>query len=230
MLQDVKIIRSNRKTLAVAVDLFGRVTVRAPKSCGEARIFAFLKDKESWIVSRQAKAQGFIERLPSENLDGFTFLLLGRNCTAKLTDEKRVAFDAQRYIVYLPKNNAKTALVKWLKENAKRIFTEACTRRAAEMGVAFPSVSVTSARTRWGSCSYNNALHFTFRLLYAPKEVIDYVIVHELCHIKEKNHSAKFWALVGKYCPDYKEKRAWLRSRGYLLHIFYLQIRFRRLL
>ena len=87
-------------------------------------VFAFLKDKERWIVSRQAKAQGLSERLPSENLDGFTFLLLGRNCTVKLAEEKRVAFDAQRYIVYLPKTNAKSALLKWLKDNAilTRIF------------------------------------------------------------------------------------------------------------
>ncbi|MBQ3505322.1 MAG: M48 family metallopeptidase [Clostridia bacterium] len=219
MLQDVKIIRSNRKTLAVAVDLFGRVTVRAPKSCGEARIFAFLKDKESWILSRQAKAQGFIERLPSENLDGFTFLLLGRNCTAKLTDEKRVAFDAQRYIVYLPKNNAKTALVKWLKDNAKRILTEVTARTAERMGITYRSVAITSAKTRWGSCTGDNAIRYTFRLIYAPKEVLEYVVVHELAHVLQKNHSKAFWAVVEKYCPAWKSQRKWLKDNAILIKI-----------
>ena len=219
MLQDVKIIRSNRKTLAVAVDLFGRVTVRAPKSCGEARIFAFLKDKESWILSRQAKAQGFIERLPSENLDGFTFLLLGRNCTAKLTDEKRVAFDAEKYIVYVPRANAKTALVKWLKDNAKRILTEVTARTAERMGVTYRSVVITSAKTRWGSCTGDNAIRYTFRLIYAPKEVLEYVVVHELAHVLQKNHSKAFWAVVEKYCPAWKSQRKWLKDNAILIKI-----------
>lgn len=219
MLQDVKIIRSNRKTLAVAVDLFGQVTVRAPKSCGEARIFAFLKDKESWIVSRQAKAQGLIERLPSENLDGFTFLLLGRNCTAKLTDEKRVAFDAEKYIVYAPRANAKTALVKWLKDNAKRILTEVTARMAERMGVTYRSVAITSAKTRWGSCTGDNAIRYTFRLIYAPKEVLEYVVVHELAHVLQKNHSKAFWAVVEKYCPAWKSQRKWLKDNAILIKI-----------
>ena len=220
MLQDVKIIRSNRKTLAVAVDLFGRVTVRAPKSCGEARIFAFLKDKESWIVSRQAKAQGLIERLPSENLEGFTFLLLGRNCTVKLTDEKRVAFDTEKYIVYVPRTNAKTALVKWLKDNAKRILTEVTARTAERMGVTYRSVAVTSAKTRWGSCTGDNAIRYTFRLIYAPKEVLEYVVVHELAHVLQKNHSKAFWAVVEKYCPAWKSQRKWLKDNAILTQFF----------
>ena len=219
MLQDVKIIRSNRKTLAVAVDLFGRVTVRAPKSCGEARIFAFLKDKESWILSRQAKAQGFIERLPSENLDGFTFLLLGRNCTVKLTDEKRVAFDAEKYIVYVPRANAKTALVKWLKDNAKRILAEVTARTAERMGVTYRSMAITSAKTRWGSCTGDNAIRYTFRLIYAPKEVLEYVVVHELAHVLQKNHSKAFWVVVEKYCPAWKSQRKWLKDNAILIKI-----------
>ena len=218
MIKPDKIIRSDRKTLSVGIDAFGRITVRAPRRTSDERINAFLKEKEAWILKHTQNKAGRQALLPSENLNGFTFLLLGETHRLILYNGGKVRYEKPD--ILLPIGNAKERLVKWLKENAKRIFTEACTRRAAEMGVAFPSVSVTSARTRWGSCSYNNALHFTFRLLYAPKEVIDYVIVHELCHIKEKNHGANFWSLVGKYCPDYKEKRAWLRSRGYLLHIF----------
>ncbi|MBQ7879509.1 MAG: M48 family metallopeptidase [Clostridia bacterium] len=219
MLPSVKIIRSNRKTLAVAVDLFGQVTVRAPKSCGEARIFAFLKDKERWILSRQAKAKGLIDRLPSENLDGFTFLLLGRECRVSLTNEKRVAFDAASYVVYVPNANAQTALIKWLKDNAKRILTELTARTAESMGVRHKSVSVTTAKTRWGSCSGDNAIRYTFRLIYAPKEVVEYVVIHELAHILQKNHSKAFWTVVEKYCPDWKIRRKWLKDNAILTKI-----------
>lgn len=91
-------------------------------------------------------------------------------------------------------------------------FSAVCSRRAAEMGTHYPSLSVTKAKTRWGSCSYNDALHFSFRLLYAPMAVIDYVIVHELSHTFYKNTAKKFWALVERYVPDYRKKRAWLKK------------------
>ena len=104
--------------------------------------------------------------------------------------------------------------------NAKRILSAICARRASEMGASYPSLSVTSAKTRWGSCSYNNALHFSFRLLYAPIEVIDYVAVHELSHTFYKNHGREFWATVERYVPDYKKKRAWLKEKSLLMEIF----------
>jgi predicted metal-dependent hydrolase len=88
------------------------------------------------------------------------------------------------------------------------------------MGVSYQSVSVTSARSRWGSCSGKNAIRYSFRLLYAPKEVIEYVTVHELAHTKHKNHSKAFWAEVATYVPDWKSKRNWLKTHGWLMEIF----------
>lgn len=220
MFEQVKIIRSNRKTLAVAVDIFGQVTVRAPKSCGEARIFAFLKDKQGWICARQAKAQGVSSRLPSENLDGFRFLLLGEYCTVLLMDDKRIIFDEMTRTLFVPRTNAQTVLVKWLKEKAKAILTATTASTATRMGVAYKSVSITTARTRWGSCSGDNALRYTFRLIYAPKWVIEYVVVHELAHIVQKNHSKAFWSVVEKYCPEWKQRRKWLKDNAILTRIF----------
>ena len=88
------------------------------------------------------------------------------------------------------------------------------------MGASYPSLSVTSARARWGSCSYNNALHFSFRLLYAPPAVIDYVVVHELAHTFHRNHSRQFWATVERFVPDYRKKRDWLKEKSILMQIF----------
>ncbi|MBQ2701563.1 MAG: M48 family metallopeptidase, partial [Clostridia bacterium] len=93
-------------------------------------------------------------------------------------------------------------------------------RYAERMGTAYKKLSVTGARTRWGSCSFDDSLHFSFRLLYAPKEMIEYVVVHELAHTKHKNHSPLFWAEVGKYIPDYKKRRKWLKTHALLMQIF----------
>ena len=219
MVQPDEIIRSNRKTLSLSIDSFGRLIVRAPKRCSDGRIFAFIRQKEGWILRKQAQRQGAGISLPTENLDGYTLLLLGKNCTITLTDEPSVRFDNQTNRLFLPKTNAKTRLVQWIKENAKRILSQATANAAAEMGVTYKSVTITSAKTRWGSCSANNAIHYSFRLLYAPKEVVQYVVYHELAHVRHKNHSATFWAEVTKYCPQWRTHRAWLKQYAYLMEI-----------
>ena len=215
-----KIIRSRRRTLSISIDPFGRLIVRAPLRCGEERICAFLREKESWIVRQKEKTKGAGLRLPPESLDGYRFLLMGKECVIRLYDGTRVRYDENAREVFLPRENSRERLVKWLKENAKRILSAICARRASEMGASYPSLSVTSAKTRWGSCSYNDALHFSFRLLYAPVEVIDYVALHELSHTFYKNHGKAFWAAVEKYVPDYKKKRAWLKENTLLMEIF----------
>ena len=159
-------------------------------------------------------------RLPPENLDGYSFLLLGKQCAVQIADDKFIRFDKENNRIFLPSKNAKEKLVKWLKENALRIFTQAASERAKQMQTPFQSVTISSARTRWGVCTGDNKLRFSFRLLYAEKSVIDYVVVHELAHVKYKNHGKAFWAEVAKYVPDYKQKRKWLKDRPYLMQIF----------
>ena len=220
MLPPFEIIRSNRKTLSISVDCFARLIVRAPRNYSEERIFSFLKEKEAWIFKQIEKMQGAGMRLPPENLDGYTFLLLGKTCEIRLTNERYIRFDSENNVLCLPEKNARKRLVSWLKENAKRIFTQASLETAKRMGVTFQSVEISSARTRWGSCSQENAIRYSFRLLYAPKEVIEYVVVHELAHVKHKNHSPAFWREVGNYVPDYKTRRKWLKERGILMQIF----------
>ena len=159
-------------------------------------------------------------RLPPENLDGYAFCLLGRDWKIRLSDEEKIALCEQTFTLFLPRKNARERLVKWIKENAKRILTDVTERKSKEMGLQFASVSIGSARKRWGSCNSLREIHYTFRLIYAPKEVVEYVVVHELCHIRQMNHSQAFWREVEKYCPDYKQKRAWLKARSFLLEIF----------
>ncbi len=220
MIKPDEIIRSNRKTLAISIDRFSRLTVRAPFTCGEERIFAFLQQKENWILRQKSKATGAGMRLPPENLDGYEFLLLGKTRKVVLTDGNKIGLDEEKGLLFLPRKNARDRLVKWLKENAKRIFANVTEQKAKEMGLTFASVSVGSAKKRWGSCNANREIHYTFRLLYAPKEVVEYVIVHELAHIRHMNHSKAFWQEVTKFCPDWKNRRAWLKNNSIVLEIF----------
>ena len=220
MFQPDEIIRSNRKTISVCITPLGKITVRAPLRCNEERIFAFLREKEGWIAKHFRKTIGAGTRIPTENLDGFSFLLLGKMHTVSLVDGNKVGYDSENLRVFVPRVKVRERLVKWLKENAKRILSEVTAKTASEMQVSYRSVSVTSAKSRWGSCTADNAVRYSFRLIYAPKEVVRYVVVHELAHTRYKNHSAFFWKEVERYEPNYKQKRKWLKENGILMEIF----------
>lgn len=220
MIQPDEIIRSNRKTLSISVDGFGRLIVRAPKIFSEERIFAFLREKEGWILKKKAERQGAGIYLPPENLHGYKLLLLGETYTIITYDGKKVGLDSERKLLYLPQEKTEYRIKKWIKENALRILTGVTEETSKRMGVSYRSVSVSSARSRWGVCTYDNAIRYSYRLLYVPKAVLEYVVVHELAHTKHKDHSKRFWAEVAKYVPDWKEKRKWLKTHGALMEIF----------
>lgn len=220
MITPDEIIRSKRKTLSISIDTANRLIVRAPLRCSDAQIAMFLAEKEGWILRKKREREGAGICLPSENLEGYELLLLGVKCKIHVFPISKVGYYEGKHCLYLPEKDTEERLVKWLKKNAKRIFTNVTEQTAKRMGVTYRSVQVTSARSRWGSCSGNDALHYSFRLLYAPKEVIEYVIVHELAHTLEKNHSKNFWAIVERYIPDYKQKRAWLKKHAWLMEVF----------
>lgn len=104
--------------------------------------------------------------------------------------------------------------IRYLADDAKRIIPERVEYFAKQMGVTYKRITIRSQRTRWGSCSSKDNLNFNCLLMLAPEDVLDYVIVHELCHLKEMNHSKRFWAEVAKVLPDYQLSYAWLRKHG----------------
>lgn len=100
------------------------------------------------------------------------------------------------------------------KNLAKRVLEQKCEWFAAQMSVTYGTISVREQKTRWGSCSAKGNLNFNWKLVLMPEEILDYVVVHELAHRKEMNHSPAFWSIVEQYVPDYKEKRIWLKKNG----------------
>ncbi|MDQ2785116.1 MAG: M48 family metallopeptidase [Chloroflexota bacterium] len=109
---------------------------------------------------------------------------------------------------------ARPALEGWLREAARVAIASQVASRAKEMNLAYGSVTIRDQKTRWGSCSRVGNLNFNWRLVLAPPAVLDYVVVHELAHRVELNHSARFWRVVARYCPTYNEHRVWLRTHG----------------
>ena len=106
---------------------------------------------------------------------------------------------------------------KELRERAKSVFAERVAYFARQIDVTYGKITVRDQKTRWGSCSQAGNLNFNFRLILAPPEVLDYVVVHELCHRKQMNHSAQFWQEVAQVLPDYRKRKAWLAENGWRL-------------
>ena len=220
MISPHEIIRSKRKTLSIAIDAFGRLIVRAPMHCAQSRIDAFLKEKEAWILRKQSERQAVGVQKAPDDLSGYELFIVGKKYQIVCVDANAIQIDPGKGVLYLPKKDAKKRLLAWLKENALRILTKSTETQAEKMGVTFQRVEINSARRSWGLCTGENVIRFSFRLLFAPKDVVEYVVIHELAHVRHKNHSARFWSEVQKYVPDYKERRAWLKKYAALMEIF----------
>ena len=210
---EYKIIRSRRKTLSISVK-DAEVTVHAPKSMPSIVIEEFVRSKSKWIESHQVNQKARKKLRDNFCISyGDTILYLGKTLTIEKGDVKRYNQIEQRII--LPPNldsvAIKKIITKFYKDRAKEIITGKVKIYSEKMALKPSNVRITGARTRWGSCSGKANVNLSWYLVMASEEDIDYVVIHELSHLKEMNHSEKFWTLVGKYVPDYKERRSSLR-------------------
>jgi predicted metal-dependent hydrolase len=112
----------------------------------------------------------------------------------------------------------RAAIERWYRRQAHHVFAERAEHWNARFGYNYGRIAIRDQKSRWGSCSRQGNLNFNWRLLLAPLAVLDYIVIHELAHLKEGNHSPRFWALVAGQCPDYRDQRAWLRQHGPELH------------
>jgi predicted metal-dependent hydrolase len=217
-----QIIYSRRKTLALIMRADGTLLVRAPQRANRLQIAQFVESKADWI----RRAQEEVKRLPPppparEYKPGESFLYLGKAYRLELVEKATPALILRDHF-YLAKKSlpsASTAFTAWYKRRAREVLTARVQQYAAQLGFKVNQVKITSARTRWGSCSSKGTLSFTWRLVMAPPPVIDYVVVHELAHLRERNHSKHFWALVQSYMPDYKARQDWLKHNGATLSL-----------
>ena len=220
MIEIHRLVRSKRKTLALIVETDGTLTVRAPLRMKEADIWRFIENKNGWIKRKQAKVQN--EALPPRQyVDGETFWYLGEEFPLRLVPHQKPALvmDKVFKLTQSAQPEAESVFTAWYRKQARTVLTERVSHFARAYNLKPKKLRISSARTRWGSCSAKGTLSFTWRLVMAPPDVIDYVVVHELCHLKEMNHSKTFWAQVESILPDYKRRRSWLKKYGGRLQV-----------
>ena len=217
-----QIIRSKRKSIAIIIERDGTLVVRAPLRATKVQIEALLAKKEQWIKEKQELNRSLWKALaPKTFSDGEDFLFLGKSYPLAIVknQEQDLVFKDGFYLSRSAWKTAKAVFEKWYREQARQILTERVDLYAQRNGFSFQKIRINSARTRWGSCSAKGSLNFPWRLAMAPLSVIDYVVIHELAHLHEKNHSRKFWAKVASLMPDYKQRREWLKRNGNTLKL-----------
>lgn len=222
-----KIIRTRRRrTTSVQVSPQNEVSVIVPDNLPEVEIENIIRKKTPWIINKIKTNEAVRHPTkPKEYVSGEAFSYLGRNYRLKIVEgtKRPVELKNGRFYVYVPvheKNREKliqSALDDWYSSHAKRKLRSRVEMYADRVGVSFNNIRVKKLKSRWGSCTKEGNINFNWRIIMAPMSIVDYVVVHELCHLKYHNHSKDFWKLLGQMIPDYKERKEWLRVNGALL-------------
>jgi predicted metal-dependent hydrolase len=217
-----QIIHSKRKTVSLIIQPDGTITVRAPLRMSKAHIGKFVQDHADWIRKHQAQASAHPPVQEKYYIEGELFLFLGKEYPLIVTSQRKPSLVFSGCDFHLSKfqlSNAKQVFTLWYKAQARRVISQGVALHAKHNNFVYQKIRISSARTRWGSCSSNGTLSFTWRLVMAPPEVLDYVVLHELVHTKIKNHSRKFWEKLGEIMPDYKLRVIWLKQNGKYLNL-----------
>lgn len=220
-----------KKTVALQIQPNSTVVVLSPYFLDKDKIKEIVRKRARWIIQKQEKIKKLNAEMPQkEFVSGESFPYLGREYRLKVIkskDEKCCPCKLMSGRFYVEINNkfsdrgaskiVKEKLLEWYIEHAKEKINERVQRYSKLIGIIPQKIIIRNQEKRWGSCSHSGVLRFNWKAIMAPLSVLDYVIVHELCHRIHQNHSPDFWQKVGSVIPDYKKKREWLKENSLLL-------------
>ena len=209
--------RAKRMRLEIKRDT--GLTVVVPRSYRLDHLSSFLETKQSWILGNLAKREKIQSLYTRKELkSGDTIPYLGRDLKLVIQQTHRntdsVKLEQDILVVSLRPGNSKlnVALERWYRMQAAEIIKKKAAELSVRLALPYNRLTIRGQKTRWGSCSRKSNLSFNWKLLMAPEPVIDYVIIHELTHLKEMNHTKRFWQLVAEQCPRWQKHRKWLRN------------------
>ena len=209
---------TRRRTLSLELRPDGSLTVATPHGLSLSTIRAFVESRRAWIEAKRAllAPSAPLRAIPE---DGARLPFLGTELALRLsiTPARRAACRCESNSLFIkaPHNAAiRPAIEAWYRRAAATHAAARLAHFAPQVGRAARKLTIRAQRTRWGSCSARGAISLNWRLMQAPPEILDYVVVHELCHLLEPNHSPRFWAEVARVLPDWRQRRAQLRQFG----------------
>jgi predicted metal-dependent hydrolase len=206
----------------------GILRITVPRGLPLKELMDLVKKNTSWIREHYNLAKPLAPVKEAGIKNGATLTYLGQKLTLRLEEgpEGRVTFEKTEGHLHFRAGPSLTpaditaVLTHWYREEARLVLTEKTTQFAALMKLTCKKIFIKDQKTRWGSCSSKGNINYNFRLIMAPERVVDYVVVHELCHLAHPNHSREFWDMVGRCYPEYKEAKKWLKDNGSSLKQF----------
>lgn len=203
--------RTIRKTVMLRITKDATLEVVAPLGMKKAIIDQFIVDKMQWVQKNIAKQQQLNIERAAYGLEEIFFL--GKAYEVQIHDGKKVLLLEDALLIpAVPLEERRKKILQWYKAQAKQILPLRAVLFAEKMGAQYQTVKITSAKTRWGSCTGKGNINFSWRLMAAPADAIDYVVIHELAHLTHMDHSKAFWGEVGAYCKNYKAMKAVLKD------------------
>ncbi len=217
-----QLIRSKRRTLSLEINDQAKLIVRAPSNASNKEIHYFIEKKRKWIEKIQTRIQVQVDQTEQISFKpGDLLYYLGDRYPLTLTSNRSdiLYLDDQFYLAPHYQAYAKSAFINWYQQRANAIIPMRVEFYAQKTGLHFQRIRISSARKRWGSCSSQGSISINWRLIMTPINVLDSVIIHELAHLKELNHSKRFWNIVETNMPTYHQANRWLRDHEFLLHL-----------
>ena len=221
MITPTAIIRTNRRSLSLTISKNGELIVRAPKRLSMEYIYSFIKQKEKWILNKQNNIKN--SNLQNYNfINGSEYLFCGK-VYRKIEINKLKDIEIADDNIFFPANldgyQTKIIAVKWYTNLTKEILKNRVEYFAYIMQVDFSAIKIDNSKTRWGSCNQNGVIKFNLRLSMLPHKVIDYIIIHELSHLIEFNHSKNFYRIIESVMVDYKKYKQMLKDYNFVLQL-----------
>ncbi|PAE11299.1 zinc protease [Niallia circulans] len=209
----------NRTSIGITLDGYGNIEILAPKKTSDDYVHQVLEQNWNQIQTRIKEMQTRMAS-PQEKVyeNKERFLYLGNSYPIDIIQDitvvqEQVKFEVDKLCIYIKeydKKQIKKLLKRYYYQRSKSLVEERVSFYQSNFKTKPRSIRITDSKTNWGTCDSNFQLTFNWRLAMAPLEVIDYVVIHEMCHMVHLNHDRSFWRLVGKLMPDYKEKEKWL--------------------
>lgn len=224
---EYSVVRSKRKTAAISIGEDG-IVVKIPLYFPVSDLEKLIMDKAGWIAEKTEYVKEKQKGKPTHQfVSGEEFYYRGTSLVLNLIvncDRKRVMVKKQAgtLLVVSPlaeKTVIKDAVKKWYRERAREVLTDKVSYYRQFIGKPVGEIRIKEQKSRWGSCSSQGNLNFNWKIVMAPDEIIDYLVVHELCHLLHMNHSKDFWDSVGRVIPEYKKREKWLKEKGTLLSL-----------
>lgn len=220
-------LSSKRKTVSVEVAEC-RVTVRAPMKIEEAFVSQWVLSHRQWVLKKLEQQRMVQTQIPvPEYNSGSQFILLGKKYTLEIVKGSKSAVvqgDNVITVVYGSRmssdpDSIRKILSRWCRTRAQELLIAKTRAYAAKLGVSIESIAFRQTRTKWGHCTKSGKIQYNWLIILAPEAIVDYLVVHEVCHRVHMNHSKPFWRLVESLCPEYDLSRRWLKRYGGALRL-----------